>query len=172
MRISELVAQRTKRRMEYLKLHEQELEPQTITVHLEKEDDFLSKAERPGSEMVWYADESKETGGQGKGPSPLAYFLSAMGFCQFVHYTEHCAVRGFSITSLKMKVDGKISLQSPRRFIAVQYTVEILSGESDESIRNLAREAADDCFVTNTLKRACPVTGIILHNGKQIDEHT
>lgn len=172
MRISELVAERTKRRMEYLKLHEQELEPRTITVLLEKDDDFLSKAERPGSELVWYADESKENGGQGRGPSPLAYFLSSMGFCQFVHYTEHCTVRGININSLKMKVDGKISLQRPRRFTGVQYAVEISSNESDESIRNLAKAAAEDCYVTNTLRKACEVRGVVIHNGKQIDEHT
>lgn len=171
MRISELVAERTRRRMEYLKLHEQELEPRTITVLLDKGDDFLSKAERPGSELVWYSDESRERGGEGKGPSPLAYLLSAMGFCQFVHYTERCAEQGIRLDSLKMKVDGKVSLQSPRRFTSVQYMLEISSNESDESIRNLAREAANDCYVTNTLKRACPVTGVVIHNGKEIDQH-
>jgi uncharacterized OsmC-like protein len=154
-----------------MKEHEKELQPRTITVLVKKEDDVLSSASLPGRHVVWCSDEPKERGGQDKGPSPLSYFLSSMGFCQFVHYAEHSVVENLNINSIEMKIDGKISLQRPRRFTDVTYEVEISSTESDEFIKKLARASADDCYVTNTLKLGCKVTGTIIHNGKKIDEH-
>ncbi len=154
-----------------MKEHEAELEPRTITVELRKEDNFLSIASRPGTDLKWYSDESKEKGGTAKGPSPLSYFLSSMGFCQFVHYAEHAMVEGIRLESLEMNVNGTIVTQRPRRFTEVTYEVRISSPESEEMIRLFAKKAADDCYVTNTLKRSCKVTGTIIHNGKQIDSH-
>ena len=157
--------------MQYTKEHEAQLEPRTITVELRKEDNFLSTASRPPTDLKWYSDESKERGGTGKGPSPLSYFLSSMGFCQFVHYAEHAMVDGIRLESLEMKVNGTIVAQRPRRFTEVAYEVKILSPESEETIKRLAKKAADDCYVTNTLKRSCKVVGTIFHNGKKIDSH-
>jgi uncharacterized OsmC-like protein len=94
-----------------------------------------------------------------------------MGFCQFVHYAEHSMVDGLKLESLRMKICGTIADQKPRRFTDVVYEVNITSSESDETIKELALRAAEDCYVTNTLKRACRVTGIVVHNGTKIDEH-
>jgi uncharacterized OsmC-like protein len=171
IRFDQQVAERTKRAMQYTKEHEAVLEPRTITIELRKEDNFLSAASRPGTDLKWYADESKERGGTGKGPSPLSYFLSSMGFCQFVHYAEHAMVDGTRLESLEMKVNGTIVAQRPRRFTEVTYEVRISSPEGEDTIRRLAKKAADDCYVTNTLKRSCKVTGTIIHNGKNIDTH-
>jgi uncharacterized OsmC-like protein len=172
IRFDEHVAERTRRAMQYTKEHEAELEPRTITIDLRKEDNFLSAASRPGSDHKWYADESKERGGTGKGPSPLSYFLSSIGFCQFVHYAEHAMVDGIRLESLEMKVNGTIVAQRPRRFTEVTYEVKIFSPEREETIKQLARKAADDCYVTNTLKTSCKVTGTIIHNDKKIDSHS
>ena len=172
VRFDEQVAARTKRAMQYTKEHEAELEPRTITIELKKEDNFVSTASRPGTDLKWYADESKERGGTPKGPSPLSYFLSSMGFCQFVHYAEHAMVEGTKLESLEMSVNGTIVTQRPRRFTEVTYEVRIMSPESEETIKRLAKKAADDCYVTNTLKRSCKVLGTIIHNGKKIDSHT
>src|SRR6266851_2016940 len=101
-----------------------------------------------------------------------SFFLSSMGFCQFVHYAEHAMIDGIKLESLEMKVNGNIVTQRPRRFTEVTYEVRISSPESEETIRELAKKAADDCYVTNTLKRSCKVIGTIVHNGKQIDSHT
>jgi uncharacterized OsmC-like protein len=171
IQFDEQVAERTKRAMKYAKEHESELEPRTITIELRKEDNFLSTASRPGIDLKWYADESKDRGGTGKGPSPLSYFLSSMGFCQFVHYAEHAIVDGIKLESLEMRVNGTIVAQRPRRFTEVAYEVKITSPEGEEMIRQLAKKAADDCYVTNTLKRSCKVTGTVIHNGKKIDSH-
>lgn len=171
MKIDEDVAEKTRRQMQYVLEHADSLSPRTITVRLTKYDNFLSSAQRDGSDLVWYADEAKERGGSAKGPSPLSYFLSSLGFCQFVHYVEHSALDGINLDSLEMKVDGKIVMQKPRRFTDVSYEVRVSSSESDEKIKKLAREASEDCFVTNTLKRSCNVSGLIYHNGVKIDEH-
>lgn len=171
VKYSESVAERIKHSMEYIAKHEQEMPPRTITVSLMKGDDFLSSATRAGSNLVWYSDESMARGGQEKGASPLSYFLSSMGFCQFIHYAEHFVVDNVKIDSLEMKIDGKISMQRPRRFTEVTYEVKISSSEDDETIKKIARAAADDCYVTNTLRRACKVVGTITHNDRKIDEH-
>jgi uncharacterized OsmC-like protein len=157
--------------MQYLREHEKEIGPVGVTILLGKEDDFLSRAARVGTDQVWYSDESKERGGQGKGPSPLSYFLSSMGLCQFVHYAEHCMVDKISLDSLEMRIDGKFSVQRPRRLTEVNYEVEIKSKLDDERVKKLARASADDCYVTGTLKNACPTTGVVIHNGRKIDEH-
>jgi len=171
IKFEDIVVERTKRAMKYVKEHENELPPRTITVKLEKNDNFLSAASREGSGLTWYADESKERGGQERGASPLSYFLSSVGFCQFVHYAEHLIVDDLTLDSLQMKVTGKISMQPPRRFTEVAYEANITSSETDEAIKGLARKAAEDCYVTNTLRRACDVSGIVVHNGRKIDQH-
>jgi putative redox protein len=168
---SEPLMDQVRRRMRQVKDHQAELKPWTVTVSVNKEDGFLSSASRQGSDLVWYSDESKERGGTGKGPSPLSYFMSSLGFCQMVHYVEHCAVENLKLDSLDIKVEGKISPQKPVRFTDVTYEAQIRSGDSDERIKELARMAAEDCYVTNTLRRSCTVNGVIFHNGKKIDEH-
>ena len=167
---SESIVERTKRRMQYVKEHEKELQPRTISVKIEKQDDFLAMASSPGSDFVWYADEAKEQGGQGKGASPLTYLLSSMGFCQLVHFAEHSMADKINIQSLEMTINGIVSMQAPRHFLSITYEVTIKSPEPDTKIKILARKAADDCYVTNTLKRSCEVKGIVFHNGKKIDE--
>jgi putative redox protein len=169
--LSESLVEQVKRRMQYIKEHQTELKPWTVTVSVKKEDGFLSSASRQGSDIVWYSDESKDRGGTGKGPSPLSYFMSSLGFCQMVHYVEHCSVENLELDSLDIKVEGKISPQKPVRFTDVTYEVQIRSGESDERVKDLARKAAEDCYVTNTLRRSSNVNGIIFHNGNKIDEH-
>src|SRR5713101_7031130 len=128
IRFEEQTVERTKRAMQYVKEHEAELEPRTITVELKKENNFLSCASRPGTDLKWYSDESKERGGTGKGPSPLSYFLSSLGFCQMVHYVEHCSVENLKLDSLDIKVEGKISPQKPVRFTDITYEARIHSG--------------------------------------------
>ena len=75
------------------------------------------------------------------------------------------------LDSLELKLDGKVSAQRPRRFTEVTYEVTIHSSEKDDVVKKLARAAADDCYMTGTLKIACKVTGVITHNGMKIDEH-
>lgn len=169
--LDDALIEQVRRKMQYVSENRAELKPWAVTVLVRKEDGFVSSASRLGSDLVWYSDEPKERGGTGKGTSPLSYFLSSLGFCQMVHYVEHCAGGDLKLDSLEMKVEGKISPQRPARFTDVTYEVKIGSSEDDERVKKLARTAAEDCYVTNTLKRSCSVKGIIFHNGSKIDEH-
>ncbi len=168
---NETLVQQVKRKMQYVREHSGEPKTWTVTVQVKKEDGFLSSASRTGSDLVWHSDEPKDRGGTGKGPSPLSYFLSSLGFCQMVHYVEHCADKDLRLDSLEIKVDGKITSQKPVRFTDIPYEVRIQSREDDDRVRQLARAAAEDCYVTNTLRRSCDVKGTVFHNGKIIDEH-
>lgn len=169
--LSQALIEQVKNRMQYVKEHQGELKPWTVVVQVKKDEGFLSSASRQGIDLVWYSDEPKDRGGTGKGPSPLSYFLSSLGFCQMVHYVEHCAVENLKLDSLDIRVEGKVSSQKPVRFTDVTYEAQIRSGEEDESIKKLARMAAEDCYVTNTLRRSCNVRGLIFHNSRRIDEH-
>lgn len=169
--LSETLLEQVKHRMQKSTEHPGELKPWTVTVLVKKEDGFLSSASRQRSDIVWYSDEPKDRGGSGKGPSPLSYFLSSLGFCQMVHYVEHCAVDDLKLDSLDIKVEGKITSQKPVRFIEITYEAQISSGVNDERIKKLARMAAEDCYVTNTLRRSCNVKGLVYHNSRKIDEH-
>ncbi len=167
--ITKVVGDRTRRRMQWEQVHESEMSSETISVTLDKQDDFISSANADG--FTWLSDAYRETGEQLQGPNPLAYFLSAMAFCQFTHYTEHCCLEEIKLDSIKMRVDGTITYQRPRRFTEIKYEVHITSSAQDAVVRKLARSAAEDCFVTNTLKQSCKVVGIIIHNEKMIDDH-
>src|SRR5260370_33935134 len=105
LRFDQQVAERTKRTMQYVKEHEANLEPRTITIELRKEDNFLSEASRSGTDLKWNSHESKERGGPSNGASPLSYFLSSKAFCQFVHYAEHPMLDWINLQSLERKVN-------------------------------------------------------------------
>ena len=54
--LSESLVEQVKRRMQYVKEHQAELKPWTVTVSVKKEDAFLSSAIRQGSDLVWYSN--------------------------------------------------------------------------------------------------------------------
>src|SRR5215469_10734815 len=101
--LSQTLVEQVKQRMQYVAEHRADLKPWTVSVVVNKENGFLSSASRSGTDLEWHSDESKERGGTGKGPSPLSYFLSSLGFCQMVHYVEHCALESMRLDSLSIK---------------------------------------------------------------------
>ena len=124
---------------------------------VEKGDDQVSVASVPGTAFRWSSDE--------RGPSPLAYFLSSLAMCQCVHYAEHAAVEGIRLDSLRFEVEGTFTVSHPRSFEEIVYTVRIESPEDPATIRKLFETAAEDCFVTGTLRKACRVAGHLVLNG-------
>ncbi len=124
-------------------------------VKLEKGDNFTSHAISDNGKK-WTADES--------GPSALEYFLSSMAHCQMAHYAEHCASKGIDLDSLTMDIDGTFTVSHPRSFEKIEYSVWIKSQEDVNRLRDVSQQAELDCFVTNTLKRACDVHGKVYIN--------
>ena len=131
-----------------------------LRVVTEKGDDQLSTTTIPGSPFHWSSEE--------RGPSPLAYFLSSLGMCQCVHYAEHAAAEGIRIDSLRIEAEGTFTLSHPRGFEDISYVVRIESPEEPPTIRRLFETAADDCFVTQTLRKACRVQGRLILNGAEV----
>ena len=129
-----------------------------ISVTVRKGDNLSSRAGQDGLDFSWVSDEA--------GPSPLAYFVSSLGMCQMIHYAEHAGSQGIEIDDLNITVEGKFSVSRPRYFSEITYHVDLRSTENTERLIRLASSAAADCYVTNTLSKACVVRGMLTINGK------
>lgn len=167
---SEDFRDRMLKRLEHYEKADAEGVRREVKVTVVKHDNMLSEAYSTSGDITWYSDEPESQGGSGKGVSPLAYFLSSIGMCQMVHYAEHAAAKNFRIESLSIKISGRFSLAHPRGFEEIKYEIEVLSPEGKETVRWLARKAEEDCYVTQTVKKACRVKGMVLHNGELILE--
>lgn len=132
-----------------------------VRVTVDKLDDLASVA-RGRNQSHWAADEN--------GPSPLEYYISALGLCQCVHYAEYAAASGIRLESLRIEINGDFRVTRPRSLKKLEYTVLIQSPEKPDVIRDLARKASADCYVTQTLKKACEVRGHLLLNDSNLSE--
>jgi uncharacterized OsmC-like protein len=128
-----------------------------VSVTVKKGDNLFSEANSENTNLSWVSDEA--------GPSPLAYFISSLAMCQMIHYAEHAASEDINIDEITIKVEGIFSVSRPRSFSEINYSVNILSRENSSRIKNLASSAASDCYITNTLSKACDVKGILTING-------
>lgn len=129
----------------------------------------LRKELRAG-DITWYSDSPKAGGGKGEHPSALQHFIAGLPLCQMTHYAERASVRGLRVEDLEVSVIGRYLAIEGRGFDHIEYEVRISSPEPPEKIRELALAAAGDCYVTNTLKRSCRVTGRIILNGESLAE--
>lgn len=131
-----------------------------VSVTVKKGDNLFSEARPENQDFSWTSGES--------GPSPLAYFVSSLAMCQMIHYGEHAGSKDIQIDELSIRVEGKFSVSRPRYFSEIYYYIEIESPENTDTIVDLASSAANDCYVTNTLSRACDVRGFLNLNGKDL----
>lgn len=128
---------------------------------------MLRKELRSG-DLVWYSDSPKAGGGLGEHPGALQHFIAGLPLCQMTHYAERASVWGLRLDDLEVSVVGRYLAISGHGFDHIKYEVRINSPEPAEKIKELALAAAGDCFVTNTLKRSCEVTGKIMLNGASL----
>jgi uncharacterized OsmC-like protein len=87
-----------------------------------------------------------------------------------VHYAEYVAVSGIKLGSLTIEIKGDFRVTRPRSLKKIEYTVFIQSPEKPDVIKELAQKSAEDCYVTQTLKKACEVRGHLILNGIDIGE--
>ena len=161
VKFDEEFRQRMKERMEqFSKFDDRGNVSSKVRVTVTKGDNLYSEASPDGQSFLWASNES--------GPSPLAYFVSSLAMCQMIHYGEHSGSKNIKIDSLVIKVEGKFSVSRPRSFSEITYQVEIKSPEDTERILELASNSASDCYITNTLSKACEVTGFLTVNGKEM----
>jgi uncharacterized OsmC-like protein len=129
----------------------------------------LRKELRSGS-LSWLSDGSKSEGGKGENPGALQHFLAGLPLCQMTHYAERASVWGIKLESLEMSVEGHFVAVPGYGFDEIKFEARISSQEDPKRIKELAQTAEHDCYVTNTLKRACRVSGRILLNGELLME--
>lgn len=127
----------------------------------------LRKELRSG-DLVWYSDAGKQVGGRGEQPGALQHFIAGLPLCQMTHYAERASVWGTKIEDLEVSAIGHYVGIAGHGFDKIEYEVKIASPEPPERVKELASAAAGDCYVTNTLKRSCKVTGRVLLNGEPL----
>lgn len=127
----------------------------------------LRKEVRSG-DLVWYSDATKAVGGLGEHPGALQHFIAGLPLCQMTHYSERASVWGLKIENLEVSAVGRFLGIAGHGFDQIDYEVKITSPESQDRIKELARAAAGDCYVTNTLKRSCRVIGKVILNGESL----
>ncbi len=127
----------------------------------------LRKEVRSG-ELTWYSDAGKIVGGRGEYPGALQHFIAGLPLCQMIHYAERASVWGLEIIDLEVIAIGHYVAISGHGFDEIEYEVRITSPEPRERIKELAAAAAHDCYVTNTMKRACKVSGHVSLNGEHL----
>lgn len=120
--------------------------------------------------ITWYSDALKSVGGRGEYPGALQHFLASLPLCQMSHYAERASVMGLRLDGLEMRVRGSFIAMQGHGFDAIEYETRITSPESPEGIKELVELAENDCYVTNTLKRCCRITGRIFLNGELLEE--
>ena len=127
----------------------------------------LRKELRSG-DLAWVSDSPKAGGGLGEHPGALQHFIAGLPLCQMTHYAERASVWGLRLEELEVSVVGRYLAISGHGFDHIDYEVRINSPEPPEKIKKLALSAASDCYVTNTLKRSCEVTGKVILNGESL----
>lgn len=121
------------------------------------------------------ADESELFGGSDAGPSPLAYFLGSLGFCEQAQIARNAGLRGLDLEAVTTKVRGHFDPRGGyivgaenRGFDEIRCQVAIVSPESPDTIDELMRLVEEQCYVLNTLRRACPVHHEVTLNGERL----
>jgi putative redox protein len=112
------------------------------------------------------SDEPKETGGTDKGPSPLDYFVAAVGFCENVTFARYAALNDLDFDSLETSVRGHWDRRGQGDFTEIEpaftdFVVETRLTSSD-SVEKIKR-------VTEIVHKRCPMHSTIARVGKVVD---
>jgi uncharacterized OsmC-like protein len=126
------------------------------------------KVEASFRDNVWYSDESKERGGDGSAPGPLAYFLSAVGLGIITQCSYEAAVRDVEIDEIRIAVKAPLRRSPGSSFETISYETRIRSKTSAETAEEIVRTAVRKSFITNTLKKGVQVTGKIILNDQPL----
>lgn len=165
IQFSEDLVEYSKRRAErFRSLQGKEVTRSTTQVKARLVENVQSKAEAGGH--VWICDGPKERAGTNQAPGPLQYFLSSMAFCQLTHYAENAALMGIALEDVEMNVRGQFNPLPGNGYETIEFETRIRTAEPPSRILELARRAEDECYVTNTLKKAARVAGRVFVNGQ------
>ncbi len=123
---------------------------------------------REGGNFTVEIDEPPERDGHGRGPTPLNYFLIGAGSCLLMQWAKIAVIEGLNIDNLAAIARGHTDRRIDGYFTDFVFDIKMDGKESEERIRQVAKESERFCFAHNTLKRAVPVTTNVTLNGKLV----
>jgi len=120
-------------------------------------------------------DEPSALGGSDKGPNPLEFFMSSIGFCENVTFARFAALRGLEFDSLVTSVRGHWDRRGQGDWEGVEpafrdFVVEtrIESGAPLEKIREVVKTAHYRCPMHSSISRIAPVLDRLFVNGTEV----
>jgi putative redox protein len=120
-------------------------------------------------------DEPASMGGSDKGPNPLEFFMSAVGFCENVTLARWAALLGLEFDSLETSVRGHWDRRGQGEWEGIEpafedFVVEtrIASSAPLEKIRELVRTTHVRCPMHASIARIGPVVDKLFVNGTEI----
>ena len=112
-----------------------------------------------------FVDRPAAKGGEDRGPLGGEYLLVALGGCFMSNLLAAVRAREAMVSDIRIGVSGTLD-GTPERFTA--FTIDIAATHGDgELTRKLIAIAARACAVTNTLRRAAPIS--IVFDGAPVD---
>lgn len=131
--------------------------------------------EGKAGEFGFVADEHPANGGDGKGPTPLHYFLAGLAFCEQVIFVRHCAAHVVQIDSLETSVRGYFdrrgiygTAEVDPGFQEIVVELKIQSPEKPKTILEAVGRVDKHCPANNTLRKAARLIHKITLNGNEL----
>jgi len=120
-------------------------------------------------------DEPPSLGGTDKGPNPLEFFMSAVGFCENVTFARFATLHGLEFDSLETSVRGHWDRRGQGNWEGVDpafrdFVVEtrISSNASLDLIRDVARRVHLRCPMHASILKIGPVVDRLFVNGTEV----
>jgi uncharacterized OsmC-like protein len=120
-------------------------------------------------------DEPASLGGTDKGPNPLEFFMSAVGFCENVTFARFASLRGLELDSLETSVRGHWDRRGQGEWEGIEPTFKdfvvetrITSSAPLEKIREIARTTHARCPMHASIARIGPVVDKLFVNGTEV----
>jgi putative redox protein len=127
---------------------------QTLTVQLEQIGPATTSARARTHTVL--VDRPVAKGGDDRGALGGEYLLVALGGCFLSNLLAAIRAREAQVSDVRIAVSGTID-GGPDHFAGFTMSVSATHGDAD-SVRKLIAIAARACAVTNTLRKAAPVT--------------
>jgi uncharacterized OsmC-like protein len=120
-------------------------------------------------------DEPVESGGTNRGPTPLTFFASSVGFCENVTFVRHAALHALDLMSLETTVRGHWERKgqfeidgSEPAFRDMTIETRVTTNDSVEKVIEVVRLTHRMCPMHSTISKAMKVTDKLFVNGREI----
>ena len=123
----------------------------------------------PGLTMT--IDEPVDRGGTGKGPGPIAHFLTGAATCLLNQFIRVSISRGYDLDFVGMLMRAEFRRDLGGGFEHIACTIEATGSLPHDDAMLLVGQAEELCYVHNTLKRAVRMSTILNVSGLVVATH-